>query len=94
MMREQKKIERTMELKGRKLTPARNQDFPEVSQIQSGGVEMRKSKANFDCLYLGGMVRLIPDANNNRISGFGEPYCILMNCLPCPENCPDKKVKG
>jgi hypothetical protein len=46
-----------------------------------------------DCRYLGGMVPMVPEGSGCRISGFGETYCILMNRLPCPENCPDRKTK-
>lgn len=47
-----------------------------------------------ECRYLGGMVHLVPASYGCRIGGFGEPYCILMRSLPCPENCTDRKVKG
>jgi hypothetical protein len=47
-----------------------------------------------DCLYLGGMVRMVPDGCSCRIGGFGEPYCIMMRRLPCPKDCPDRKARG
>ena len=47
-----------------------------------------------DCFYLGGMVPMAPDGCGCRIGGLGEPYCIMMRRLPCPENCPDRKSKG
>jgi hypothetical protein len=47
-----------------------------------------------DCFYLGGMVHLGAGSCDCRIGGFGEPYCIMMHRLPCPEDCPDRKPKG
>lgn len=46
-----------------------------------------------DCFYLSGMVHLAPGGSDHRIGGFGEPYCIMMRRLPCPEDCPDRKVR-
>ncbi|MDD1665465.1 MAG: hypothetical protein LUQ32_08905 [Methanomicrobiales archaeon] len=46
------------------------------------------------CFYLGGKVPIIPDDYGYRLTGFGEPFCIMMHRLPCSENCPDRKLKG
>ena len=46
-----------------------------------------------DCRYLGTVVNMNHGATGYRIDGFGELYCILMNKVPCPPDCPDWKIK-
>jgi len=55
---------------------------------------LRRVSSTPDCFYLSGVVRLGDGGYDCRIGGFGEPFCIMMRRLPCPEDCPERKVKG
>ena len=63
-----------------------------ISHKRAKGADVKSYNMSPDCVYLGKMVHLAPDVSGFRIGGFGEPYCILMAHLPCPEKCPDRKA--